>query len=65
VLGLLSLFGRLEVAIAVGGSVARLAAFGAGVGLIASLLGTYLGRDVRKGLLGKLPSETDDDTPDF
>jgi hypothetical protein len=65
VLGLLSLFGRLEVAIAVGGSVARLAAFGAGVGLVASLLGTYLGRDVREGLLGKLPSETDDDTPDF
>lgn len=54
VLGTLALLGRLEIAVATGGSLLRLGAFGAGVGLLAALVGTYFGRDLRKGLFGSI-----------
>jgi hypothetical protein len=47
--GLLALARSFSVAIASGGTT-RLAAVGLGVGVVASLLGLYFGRDLRKGL---------------
>lgn len=47
--GLLALARTFSVAIAAGGTT-RVAGVGLGVGLVASLLGLYFGRDLRKGL---------------
>lgn len=60
VVGTLVFLGRLEIAVATGGSVLRLAAVGAGVGLLAALLGTYFGRDLRAGLVGRVDDATAD-----
>lgn len=68
VLGVLSFLGRVDVAIASGGSVTRLAAVGAGVGLVAALVGTLVGRLVRGKILDALPSGDGgggDDIPEF
>lgn len=56
VLGVLAFLGRVEVAIAAGGSVTRLVAVGAGIGLVAALVGTLIGRLVRGKILDALPS---------
>ncbi|PSQ38759.1 hypothetical protein BRD13_05710 [Halobacteriales archaeon SW_5_70_135] len=67
VLGVLSFLGRLDVAVAAGGSVARLAAVGAGVGLAAAVAGTLGGRLLRGRILDALPGgeAAPGDTPEF
>jgi len=67
VLGVLSFLGRLDVAIAAGGSVTRLAAVGAGVGLAAAVAGTLGGRLLRGKILDALPGgeAAPGDTPEF
>lgn len=62
VLGALSFFGRLELVYATGGSALRLAGFGVGVGVLTAVIGTYLGRDVRKGIFGS-PGDDPDPGP--
>jgi len=57
VLGVFSFLGRLELVYATGGSALRLAGFGVAVGVVTAVVGTYLGRDVRKGILGS-PGDT-------
>ena len=67
VLGVLSFLGRLDVAVAAGGSVTRLAAVGAGVGLAAAVAGTLGGRLLRGRILDALPGgeAAPGDTPEF
>jgi len=60
--GFLALAWSFSIAIASGGTT-RLAGVGLGVGLIASLLGLYFGRDLRKGLTKDIGA--DDDGPAY
>jgi hypothetical protein len=60
--GLLALARSFSIAIASGGAT-RLAGVGLGVGLVASLLGLYFGRDLRKGLTKDIGG--DDDGPAY
>lgn len=57
--GALALMQSFSIAIASGGG-ARLASVGIGVGLVASLLGLYFGRDLRAGLTKDLGGGGDD-----
>ncbi len=62
--GALALVRSFSIAVASGGT-SRLASVGIGVGLVASLLGLYFGRDLRNGLTREVGGGGSDDGPAY